>query len=62
MQHKATKYTKVKFNAKVIVRRYQKGMTVAAIARACGYPAGAGQNRVTNALKKAGVYKTNPSK
>jgi hypothetical protein len=39
------------------VRLYQAGNTVADIAVKLGYERGHGQNRVANALVKAGVYK-----
>ena len=40
-----------------IIRAYKAGKRVAEIARAVGYPAGHGNNRVRNLLEKAGVYK-----
>jgi hypothetical protein len=47
---------KIKFNPDRAVRMYQGGKRVVDIAVAFGYPRGHGQNRVTNALIKAGVY------
>jgi predicted SprT family Zn-dependent metalloprotease len=45
------------FNAAECVRLYNAGWRVVEIAVAMGYKRGTGQNRVTNALKAAGVYK-----
>jgi hypothetical protein len=57
MRTKSTKYTKVKFNVKRIVRLFKSGQNVSQIAQAIGYPKGAGQNRTRAALVFAGVYK-----
>jgi hypothetical protein len=58
----ATKYPKVKFNVKRIVRLYKAGKNLSQIAQAVGYPAGHGQNRTRAALVFAGVYKKPASK
>jgi hypothetical protein len=42
---KTTKYPKVKFNVKRIVKLYKDGKNISQIAQAVGYPAGHGQNR-----------------
>lgn len=54
---KTTKYKRVRWNPAQIRRWYKAGKTVAEIARKCGYPKNTGQNRVTNLLRKSGVYK-----
>ena len=57
MRTASTKYPKVKFNVKRIVRLYTKeGKNVSQIAQAIGYPAGHGNNRTRRALEFAGVY------
>ena len=53
----ATRYRKVKWNPARIKRLYRGGKLVSEIARAIGYPAGHGQNRVRSLLITAGVYK-----
>lgn len=56
---KAPKTYDVHFNVDRIVRLYDKGKgkSVSEIAQAIGYPKDRGQNRVANALIKAGVFK-----
>ena len=51
------KYTNVRFNVQRIVRLRKGGHNIADIARALGFPENCGQNRVTNALVKAGLWK-----
>lgn len=53
----AAKYQKVKWNPARIKRLYRGGKLVSEIARAIGYPAGHGQNRVRGLLITAGLYK-----
>jgi hypothetical protein len=57
MRTKSTKYPKVKFNVKRIVKLYKEGKNVSQIAQAMGYPKNTGQNRTRAALVFAGVYK-----
>ena len=57
MRTKSTKYPKVKFNVKRIVKLYKDGKNVSQIALAIGYPKGTGQNRTRAALVFAGAYK-----
>jgi hypothetical protein len=45
------------FDAALAVKLYLEGKKVIDIAVACGYPKGQGNNRVRQALEKAGVYK-----
>lgn len=50
---------KVSFNAGRAQQLYKAGKNVSEIAQAFGYPKGTGNNRVRNALMKAGVYEGN---
>lgn len=52
-----SKYKKVKFDVKRVVRLYKSGKNVSQIAQLVGYPAGHGNNRTRSVLVKAGVYK-----
>ena len=56
---KQPKSYNVKFSVPRVVNLYARGQgkTVSEIAQALGYPKGHGNNRVANALIKAGVYK-----
>jgi len=47
----------LQFGAARIKALYKGGKNVSQIVQALGYPAGTGNNRVRNALIKAGVYK-----
>ena len=62
MKSKAKRYKNIKWNPGVIKRQFKAGKNVSQIARACGYPADTGQNRVTNLLIKAGLFKRNTTK
>ena len=48
---------RIKFDAKQVLKMYNKGTNVADIAVAMGYARGHGQNRCRAVLLKAGVYK-----
>jgi hypothetical protein len=52
----ARKYKNLSWNPARIAYLYRHGKDVSAIARACGYPHGAGKNRVRNVLLRAGIY------